>query len=385
MNAGYGADVCVHHEGRWQKVGTLHRWPAVALWAQTHGGVMLERLYRGEAVRAADVEADMLDCFGRAIDWPDEVEHFLQFVLARVLDNPLMGVTTDGSLPSAEPNDVEEGAEAEAAPGSEAQAGEAAAEAPGSGQGAVEKAAAAAGKPNPGPRLRVVAEGGEDEPSEGEPDAERPDAERPEGESGRWASGGFAGAEGTGEGYAEAATEGEAEAGAGEPGTGSDSPSPGDGESEPPTSTGEANSEETAGAKGQAEEGKEPDDGGQAEEAGAPSGDEERRPPKPTEGSAGATEGQAGPDEQQQPAMEWRILRRLIETVSKGGEELYRQHEDRFVVLLGIADVLNTERTYVRSKRDRRDTELAANLAVLRDINHGLTLEQIVDEWDGTS
>jgi hypothetical protein len=97
-----------------EPAGLVRDWPEFCGWARGHGplGPALSALIeRDEAQPAADVERDLIACFERANDWPDEAEQFLEAVLGRLFDNPTIGF--EYQEPEREKDDDEDDEEGE--------------------------------------------------------------------------------------------------------------------------------------------------------------------------------------------------------------------------------------------------------------------------------
>ena len=82
----------------------LYEWPKVTDWVNSHRGKLVEQLHRGELIRASELERELLDCFAKAKDWPNEVEQYLEIVLSRVTDDPWVAVRfADDDIPPEPP------------------------------------------------------------------------------------------------------------------------------------------------------------------------------------------------------------------------------------------------------------------------------------------
>ncbi|MBA2226729.1 hypothetical protein [Thermogemmata fonticola] len=88
------SEVYFYFNGR-EPAGVVYNWGEFCWWARQHGplGKALQALIEhDQTVPAAEVERDLIACFQRAKEWPDEAEQFLETVLCRVFDNPTIGI-----------------------------------------------------------------------------------------------------------------------------------------------------------------------------------------------------------------------------------------------------------------------------------------------------
>jgi len=83
---------------RQQPAGVVRDWGELCQWARRHGplGKALQALLdEGQDVPSAELEQDLIACFLKAEEWPDEAEQLLEAVLGRLFDNPNLGTIYD--------------------------------------------------------------------------------------------------------------------------------------------------------------------------------------------------------------------------------------------------------------------------------------------------